>query len=43
MTDGEGEETGAADDIARVRFAEEGEEVTDKGLKAEEPTAQSGI
>ena len=41
MTDGEGVETGDADDMERA--VEEEEEVTDIGLKAEEPTAQSGI
>ena len=46
MTDGEGEETGAVEDMERVRAAdeeeEEKEEATDMGLRAEEPTAQSG-
>ena len=41
MTDGEGAETGEVDDTETEGAAEE-EEVTDIGLRAEEPTAQSG-
>lgn len=43
MTDGFGEVKGATvDEAERVREVEDGEEVTDMGLRAEEPTAHRG-